>query len=134
MPAILEQLTGMLASLLLPEPVGCSPLASSLHESFPGAVRYRLPPPLLTSRATAEKLSQPAVASDDCTPCWDKVRTDFGEIEDGHCQAIDLYRTRGQQTRKVRRMVRSETVGRSANKKGLTNLGLVGHRKPSLLS
>jgi hypothetical protein len=55
-------------------------------------VRYRLPPLLPTSRATPEKLSQPSVAPDDLSPCWDKVRTDFGEIEDGYCQAIDLYR------------------------------------------
>ena len=113
---------------------GYSPIASSLHESFPGAARYRLPLPLPTSRATPEKLSQPSVAPDDLSPCWDKVRTDFGEIEDGYRQAIDLYRTRGQRTRKVRGMVRSETAGLSTNKKGLTNLGLVGHRKPSLLS
>jgi hypothetical protein len=31
-------------------------------------VRYRLPPPLPTSRATPEKLSQPSVASDDLPP------------------------------------------------------------------
>jgi hypothetical protein len=33
---------------------GCSPIASSLLESFPGAVRCRLPPLLPTSRATPE--------------------------------------------------------------------------------
>ena len=44
---------------------GYSPIATSLHESFPGAVRYRLPPPLPTSGATPEKLSQPSVVPDD---------------------------------------------------------------------
>ena len=116
---------------------GYSPIASSLQESFPGAVRYRLPPPLPTSRATPEKLSQPSVTPDDSTPCQGQYRHssgEFGQIESGYRQAIDFYRIRDRKTRQVRGMVRSETAVRAANKKGLTNLGLVGHQKPSLLS
>jgi hypothetical protein len=47
---------------------------------------------------------------------------------------IEIFAGKFDATRKVRKEVRAAVQGILAKKKGITNLGLVGHRKPSLLS